>query len=273
MNVYTFRPHSRRFIALCEAGEFGQAAELLDRHDYVVSDRNYSGETPLHWLAVEGDIDGVRLLLARGADANTADHHGDTVLSDACSLALVQIAELLLRHRADPRWTHRHNKETALHAAARCSTPDPRIVDVMHDAGADLNARTHLDETPLDACVLTNNTTIARRLLERGADVNLGGECFGPPLHHAASDDKLAMIDLLIDCGASIELLSGEDETPLMAAIRYRHWAAAGRLLARGANPETRNSAGKVAADFVTFPEDHEVWQSMLRASIPPSPV
>ncbi|MDX2199769.1 MAG: ankyrin repeat domain-containing protein [Phycisphaerae bacterium] len=215
----------------------------------------------------------MRLLLARGADANTADHNGDTVLSDACSLALVEIAELLLRHGADPRWTHRRNKETALHAAARSSPPDPRIVDVMHDAGADLNARSHLDETPLDACVLMNNTTIARRLLERGADVNLGHECFGPPLHHAADDDKLAMIDLLIDFGASIELLNGDDETPLMIAVRHRQWAAAARLLARGANPETRNSAGKVAADFVIFPEDQQVWQSLHRAPPPPPPV
>lgn len=273
MNIYTFRPHARHFIDLCQAGEFGQAAELLDRQLAIVSDRNVSGETPLHWLANEGNIAGVRLLLARGADANTADHHGDAVLSDMCALALVEIAEELLRHGANPRWRHRHNEETVLHAAARCPTPDPRIVDVMHDAGADLNALTHLDETPLDACVLTNNTTIARRLLERGADVNLGHECFGPPLHHAAGDDKLAMIDLLIDFGASIELLSGEDETPLMAAARYRQWAAAGRLLARGANPETRNRAGKVAADFVILPEDLEVWQSLLRASSPPSPV
>ncbi|WP_139857920.1 ankyrin repeat domain-containing protein [Bradyrhizobium ivorense] len=57
------------------------------------------------------------------------------------------------------------------------------------------------------------------------------------PLHWAASNDDVALIDALLDAGADIERdgSSIDGGPPLSCAVGYGQWAAARRLVARGA--------------------------------------
>jgi uncharacterized protein len=76
-------------------------------------------------------------------------------------------------------------------------------------------------------------------LVAAGADVN--GRCAGPhtetPLHWAASSDDVEALDALLDGGADIEadgaVIGGG--TPMADAVAFAQWAAARRLLDRGA--------------------------------------
>jgi ankyrin repeat protein len=78
-----------------------------------------------------------------------------------------------------------------------------------------------------------------RMLVAAGAPVN--GRFAGPhretPLHWAASGDDVAVLDALLDAGADIEadgaVLTGG--TPLADAVVFAQWAAARRLVERGA--------------------------------------
>ncbi|MEV0972905.1 ankyrin repeat domain-containing protein [Microtetraspora glauca] len=76
-------------------------------------------------------------------------------------------------------------------------------------------------------------------LVEAGADVN--GRFAGPhtetPLHWAASNDDVPVVDALLDRGADIEAPGSvvDGGTPLADAVAFGQWNAARRLVERGA--------------------------------------
>lgn len=63
--------------------DVGAAPGFDGVNDIDISTRGSRGQTPLHWMAYLGDVNGVRLLVEAGADANAVDHDGNTALHDA----------------------------------------------------------------------------------------------------------------------------------------------------------------------------------------------
>ncbi len=85
-----------------------------------------------------------------------------------------------------------------------------------------------------------NAATIVQVLAAAGADLDapaVGTWHRETPLHWAASNDDVALIDALLDAGADIEHegSSINGGSPLSSAIGYGQWAAARRLVERGA--------------------------------------
>jgi ankyrin repeat protein len=86
----------------------------------------------------------------------------------------------------------------------------------------------------------SNAVDIVRTLAAAGADLNapaVGMWHREAPLHWAASNDDLALIDALLDAGADIERAGSSIDggAPLSCAVGYGQWAAARRLVERGA--------------------------------------
>jgi hypothetical protein len=99
----------------------------------------------------------------------------------------------------------RFTSRTALHVAADWPgffPEGPRVVRLLLAVGADPNARSPGDETPL---------------------------------HWAASSDDVDVAAALIDGGADVEAPDGSIGTPLENAIGYACWQVAALLVARGA--------------------------------------
>ncbi|MFC5289580.1 ankyrin repeat domain-containing protein [Actinokineospora guangxiensis] len=88
---------------------------------------------------------------------------------------------------------------------------------------------------------------VVAALVAGGADVNarFAGAHAETPLHWAASCDDVAALDALLDAGADIEapgsVLGGGP--PLKNAVGFRQWAAAGRLVERGAAVDLEDAA------------------------------
>src|SRR5262249_35873294 len=85
---------------------------------------------------------------------------------------------------------------------------------------------------------IPNAAPIVQALVAAGADVNAPavGMFREAPLHWAASNDDVALIDALIDAGSNIEQegSSIDGGPPLSCAVGYGQWTAARRLVERG---------------------------------------
>ncbi len=112
-----------------------------------------------------------------------------------------------------------------------------------------------------------NNAATVAALIDAGADVNarFTGPHTETPLHWAASSDDVEVLDVLLDAGADIEapgaVIAGG--TPLSDAVAFAQWAAARRLVERGARTPLREAAGLGLLDRV---------EAYCAADPPPSP-
>ena len=158
-----------------------------------------------------------------------------------------------LRAGADPVAPLDESGGTPLHHAAR-ATPDPTVIAVLVQAGADLNARTSQGDTPLMTAMggmgRGTKPAIVDVLLEEGADVNIPETFFGrTPLHESISGtpvDSVNGITLkLLAHGADPNARSRFGGTPLHTAA-YEHGPAVIRVLVEaGADPSVLDDDGE----------------------------
>ncbi len=113
-------------------------------------------------------------LVKMGADVNCVNDWGMSPLMLASQYNThVVVLKALLHDGANIHAVEPKYRSNALHLAAnKCS--NPKIIEALIDAGADINARNYLGETPLIMAVQANdNTRIFSELLSCGADINI----------------------------------------------------------------------------------------------------
>jgi len=108
------------------------ARALLARPATDMNALNQSGESALMLAAIKGDLEGVQLLLGKGAKIN------------------------------QPGWS-------AIHYAA--TGPEPKIVELLLQRGAEVDARSPNDSTPLMMAAQYGSEDSVKLLLARGADL------------------------------------------------------------------------------------------------------
>ena len=126
--------------------------------------------------------------------------------------------------------------------------PSPKVADVMiRWPKTNVEFRTAKDESALMLAALKGHIDLVKKLIERGADVNKPG---WTPLHYAATNAHLEIMDLLLENHAYIDAESPNKTTPLMMAAQYGNADAVKLLLEAGADATLRNQLGLTAIDF-----------------------
>ncbi|CAM4007678.1 ankyrin repeat domain-containing protein [Roseateles saccharophilus] len=163
--------NDERVVQLIQAffSSLSEGVALLVADPGVVAARTSLGETALHYLCVENQVEAVRELMRRGAAVDTVNEVGSTPLSDACSLGYLDLVQTLLEAGAS-LWLEGQHDPT-LHQAVRGANVE--IVKLILDAGASVNEQADLSETALHIAVEDDHLEIAELLLSRRADPDL----------------------------------------------------------------------------------------------------
>lgn len=122
------------------------------------------------------------------------------------------------------------------------------IVELLLRSGADID--TGVGEGrgygPLHNAVYYGNEALVRFLLDKGANVKeASNRDSDTPLHVAARKERLTVIELLLETGASIEASNSRGETPLHMAAKAADAATINLLLKKGANIEAQDKNGR----------------------------
>ncbi len=107
----------------------------------------------------------IRLLLNHGADPNLHSKEDMTPLHRAVQVNDTAIVQLLLDYDANPNLYRTKNQRTALHEALYVDSPNPIIVKMLLDAGADCTLPMKEGFTVLHKAIKLENVEIIKLLL------------------------------------------------------------------------------------------------------------
>ncbi|XP_074128288.1 ankyrin repeat and SOCS box protein 10 [Sminthopsis crassicaudata] len=198
------------------------------------------GRTALHEACISGQAPCARLLLVAGADPDVPDQDGRRPLHLCQGPGALQCAELLLRFGARVDGRSEEEDETPLHVAARAGSVE--LAALLLRKGACPDARDAEGRTPLLAacsgppfppagaapsrCLL-----LCRLLLSAGADADATDHDRRRPLHLVCRRGDVAVAELLLSRGVSVNAMDYGGHTAL-------HWALQGPAAALPCSPE-----------------------------------
>lgn len=248
-----------------------RAVEALIRAGARVNAATDAGITPL-WLACQANVSAatVQQLLAAGANPNTASDAGETPLMWCARSGNLEAVKSLLARGARVDAGEPRAGQTALMWAAAASHPD--VVRTLVELGASVGARTATSEeliyngfryvtappanpdgiivntkrggfTPLLFTAQQGDAASAAVLLSAGAGVNDADASGASALVVATHSGHPNVAQLLIDRGADVNA-AGAGYTALHAAVLRGDHALVKALLANGADPNARLTAG-----------------------------
>ena len=233
-------------------------AVLLETERVGVEVTDYDGQTSLHVAAMQGDVATFRALLDH-APPQTIDavtNRGQTALLLAVQNGWSEVAQMLL-HAGASLTAYAFHQPTPLCAAVALGDipfvklllqhdpsvisvgspltvavrgEDPAMINLLLDAGADINATNAQNMSALNLALTLNLPGVLDLLLQRGADTKSLGP--RPPVHHAVSCGSVESLAVLLRHGADVNASDGLGLTALHEAVCTGRGEIAEALLA-----------------------------------------
>jgi ankyrin repeat protein len=193
--------------------------------------------------------------LDAGADPNAVDKDGVPALHHAVRKKTLELAELLASRGADLNIRDRDDSYTALHILCKSKSGVMSKTEVaaalwLIEHGADVNALSDFQDTPLHFAARSGSHEVLEALLAKGAKptrTRLGHT----PLHFCfGTHDKDTWVwEKLLANGCGLEDTNESQETALLNAQSSWNDFAVKWLLARGADRNARGYNGKTALE------------------------
>ncbi|XP_039105122.1 ankyrin repeat and SOCS box protein 3 isoform X1 [Hyaena hyaena] len=217
--------------------------------------------------AREGNVKVLRKLLRKGHSVDVADNRGWMPIHEAAYHNSVECLRMLINADSSENYIKTKTFEgfCALHLAA--SQGHWKIVYILLEAGADPNATTSEETTPLFLAVENGHIDVLRLLFRYGANVNGSHSmCGWNALHQATFQENAEIIKLLLKKGANKEFQDDFGITPLFVAAQYGKLESLSILISSGANVNCQ-ALDQATPLFIAAQEGHTECVELLLSS------
>ena len=195
-------------------------------------DASNFGDEVLHYAAMTGDLDRVKLLVNRGADVYSIGKWNRTELHFAAQSGNLKLVEFLVKQGLNVNASDDPLNQTVLHFAAQSG--NLALVEYLVKQGADLFVTDVSECTVLYDAVLSGNTELVQWLIKQGLDFNPSDDWV--VLFFAVQSGSLEMLDWLIQDGMNVNAINEQGETVLHYAAGKGDLELVKRLVSHGAN-------------------------------------
>mmetsp|Transcript_11173 Transcript_11173/g.25001 ORF Transcript_11173/g.25001 Transcript_11173/m.25001 type:complete len:716 (-) Transcript_11173:6-2153(-) len=214
--------------------QFSEALKLLASFPTYWKARDEGGRSLLHWAALGGGLQFVRVGLTQDILVDARADSSQTPLMWAAASGHVQVASVLLQAEADPM------------------------------------ARDAKGATVLTIAVQNRQHTVMQILMERCQSVTsllVARDVHGcAPVHWAAYTGDMVGLKLLEGFNADLAATDAQGMTPLHRAVHSREVGVVDFLLDQAADPTRRDSAGRDSMDLAVEMEDVSMQCTLLGA-------
>ncbi|XP_046549900.1 putative ankyrin repeat protein RF_0381 isoform X1 [Haliotis rubra] len=162
-----------------------------------VSAADELGRTALHWACLQGKIDFVKALLARGANIDQMDKELNTCLMLAVTSNHYEIVEHLCRSGCNVN-AKDEDGVSALHLACQIMQRD--VVRLLLQYGADCTVKTNRGESPITFCLSNKDIETVQILLKSNARF-AEGDTYSQDLLNAVERNYTDAVQVLLSSG------------------------------------------------------------------------
>ncbi len=202
LNECPYLAKEEKLVSIAADYNYYNILKLLLKNDADPNDISYSNLfniTPLKRAVRNKHVNIVRLLLINDADPNIKETSGE--------ITLLNFEVVPILNSAIPQWGEDEDVIT--------------IVNLLLEYGAQTDPENfERSNHPLHWAATFNCPTIAKILLENGANLNPKGPAGGTPLHYAVSSDSPKVVKVLIEGGADRSI---QDDAGRIPAEEEKH--------------------------------------------------
>ena len=238
---------STPFQFACFAGNMPVVKMYIEEFPGAVPVRSGTGRNGFHQAAQEGHSEVIKLIVAMKLPEPTVDSPdsvGVTPLQLASANGHMAVVELLLSLKANLNYADHLAQRTPLHHAAHNGRD--KVVEALCKAGADKDAISRVDETPLVEAASSGHAASVKTLLRFGVRLADMPIKVSHKLIASLADDKCTeVIGVLVDNLWPVDSVDKKGMTTLHHCAENGQAAAAECLTGLGAHPDLRDAQGR----------------------------
>lgn len=199
----------------------------LDKQNGSVASPYTNINNMLYEATINGDFESVRRYINMGADINSTDDNGSSIVYRMAIFKNLSLDQL-------------------------------NCLNYLLLKGADANKENNNGYTPLTAHLSSNNfdKEFLNRLIANNVEVNYPDFDGNTPLHYATMNNNLNAVEYLLENGANTNVKNKDGITPLHIAVKTKNYDIVAKLLSFGADRNTKDINGISALDIVKTSND-----------------
>lgn len=191
-------------VAAAESGDIAEVARFIAA-GADVNVRDSRRRTPVMAATHANQVEVVRMLIEAGADVDLQDDMTDNVFLYAGAEGLLEILQLAVKAGASTKLTNRYGGSALIPAAERGHVEVVR--EILATTDVDIDHVNNLGWTALlEAVILTDggpkHQAVVRLLIDGGADVNIADKEGVTPLQHSRLRRAVEIEQMLLAAGA-----------------------------------------------------------------------